>query len=170
MRTKVKMLLTLVRQMCEEEGRSLEYTIEKLMKETGLEFEAVITYLNKYDKSYEYYKKAVNDILSLANKLGLEDHNENVFVIRAMPMDRYPVRAKDLKGNDEQFSVTVNVYDHELGLYALGWYNFDTKKWSIHGDESVKMKCWCYIPDMSLFVRKYNWRLPAIKNDGYQEK
>ena len=96
MRTKVKMLLTLVRQMCEEEGRSLEYTIEKLMKETGLEFEAVITYLNKYDKSYEYYKKAVNDILSLANKLGLEDHNEDVFVIRAMPMDRYLCNSKRL--------------------------------------------------------------------------
>lgn len=53
----------------------------------------------------------------------------------------------------ETFSKTVLIYNKEDNSFCdLGYYDFETSEWAILGDMSMKLICWCYIPDASTFI------------------
>lgn len=53
----------------------------------------------------------------------------------------------------ETFSKTVLIYNKEDHSFCdLGYYDFETSEWAILGDMSMKLICWCYIPDASTFI------------------
>lgn len=82
-------------------------------------------------------------------------------------MQEVPRQATDLKGNLEEFSETVLIYDKGLELWTLGWYNYDTKDWNHHMEESMKFDCWCYPPDPAEFISKNV--LESVKCSGYRD-
>ena len=45
----------------------------------------------------------------------------------------YPKKAKDLKGNEEDFSVDVITNDR-IGMLNIAFWNYDTGKWGFHTD------------------------------------
>lgn len=45
----------------------------------------------------------------------------------------YPKKSKDLKGNEEEFSVDVISNDKD-GMLNIAYWNFDTKIWMFHTD------------------------------------
>ena len=45
----------------------------------------------------------------------------------------YPKRAKDLKGNEEEFSVDVITHGKD-GMLNIGYWNYDTEEWLFHTD------------------------------------
>ena len=49
------------------------------------------------------------------------------------PNTEFPKYAKDLKGNQEEFSVDVFTVNDD-GMLNIGYYNYDTKKWGFHTD------------------------------------
>lgn len=67
----------------------------------------------------------------------------------------------------ETFSKTVLIYD-EAGEYSdLGFYNFDSSEWTIFGDFSFKLACWCYIPSAKEFIEKEN--IILVEHSGYRD-
>jgi len=81
-------------------------------------------------------------------------------------MQELPARATDLKGNIEEFSVSVLVYDKDEPTWCeKGYYNFDFETWSHFGDASMKLICWSDIPDATDFVESNN--LEFVLHDGY---
>lgn len=85
------------------------------------------------------------------------------------PMQKLPEVSKDLLGNIEPFSETVLVFEEKDPTYCEpGWYNFDTGKWQHHGDFSMKLICWCNLPDATEFVN--NNKLTHVLHEGYVEK
>lgn len=45
----------------------------------------------------------------------------------------YPVRSRDLRNNEEKFSVDV-VMHFEDGMLNIGYWNYDIEKWKFHAD------------------------------------
>lgn len=90
-------------------------------------------------------------------------------IVQFHSMDEIPRVAKDLKGNEEQFSESVLAYDKELDVWTIAWYNFDTKDWMDHSEDSLKFCLWCYMPVPNNFIAKNNGNLPEVKNAGYVE-
>ena len=84
-------------------------------------------------------------------------------------MNELPVAATDLNGNKEPFSVSVLAYDSELDCWTIAWYNFDTKNWMDHSEDSLKFKLWCYMPNPTNFIAYNHFKLPQVKNAGYTE-
>jgi hypothetical protein len=82
-------------------------------------------------------------------------------------MDEIPDVAKDLKGNKEPFSISVLAYDKELDLWTIAWYNFDTKSWMDHSEDSLKFCLWCNFPVPNNFLAKNHNKLVEVKNSGY---
>lgn len=82
-------------------------------------------------------------------------------------MQEVPNQATDLKGNLEEFSETVLIYDDRLDLWTLGWYNYDTKDWNHHMEESMEFVCWCYPPNPAEFISKNV--LESVKCSGYRD-
>ena len=81
-------------------------------------------------------------------------------------MQEIPKRATDLAGNFEDFSVPVLVFDKsEHNFCEIGYYNFDTKEWSHFGENSMRLICWCYLPNPSEFIK--NNRLEYVLHKGY---
>ena len=83
-------------------------------------------------------------------------------------MDEIPNIAKDLKGIEEQFSVSVLAYDKELDVWTIAWYNYDTEDWMDHSDDSLEFSFWCYLPPLNNFIES-NPDLPKVRNAGYVE-
>ena len=84
-------------------------------------------------------------------------------------MDEIPNVAKDLKGIEQPFSVSVLAYDKELDVWTIAWYNFDMKNWMDHSGKSLKFCMWCKMPNPNNFIAK-NWnKLSIVKNSGYVE-
>lgn len=46
----------------------------------------------------------------------------------------------------KDLSVTVLVYDKDLEDYALGYYDFQKKKWIVGSVVQMELICWCYVP------------------------
>jgi len=84
-------------------------------------------------------------------------------------MQTFPKVATDLKGNKENFSVPVLVFDEENPDYfEIGHYNFDSKEWNHLGDVSIKLICWCYPPNPTEFLKEFNnWK--SEKHIGYRD-
>ncbi len=82
------------------------------------------------------------------------------------PMHELPNRAKDLKGNLEKFSVPVLVFsEHDPSYFEIGYYNFDTETWNHFGDVSIRLICWCEIPNPTEFAG--NNKLSYVLHEGY---
>lgn len=82
-------------------------------------------------------------------------------------MQTHPKQATDFLGNLEDFSVPVLVFDKsDLNFCEIGHYNFDTKEWSHFGENSMKLICWCYLPNPSEFVENNN--LEYVLHEGYR--
>ena len=84
-------------------------------------------------------------------------------------MDEIPDVAKDLKGIEQPFSVSVLAYDKELDVWTIAWYNFDSKDWMDQSEDSLKFCLWCYMPVPNNFIAKNNGNLTEVKNAGYVE-
>lgn len=83
------------------------------------------------------------------------------------PMQEIPKKATDLLGRFEDFSVPILVFDKsEPNFCEIGHYNFDTKEWSHFGENSMKLICWCYLPDPSDFIK--NNELEYVLHEGYR--
>jgi hypothetical protein len=82
-------------------------------------------------------------------------------------MQVLPRTAQDLLGKFEDFSVPVLVFDKsDSNFCEIGHYNFDTKQWSHFGEISMKLICWCYLPDPSEFIKNNN--LEYVLHEGYR--
>lgn len=85
------------------------------------------------------------------------------------PMQKLPEVSKDFLGNIEPFTESVLVFDEKDPSFCeIGWYNFDVGMWQHDGDFSMKLICWCNIPDATQFT-KYNSLIPVL-HQGYTEK
>jgi len=80
--------------------------------------------------------------------------------------NEYPKRAKDLKGNDEEFSVDVITYNIDQCLDIAFW-DYDDQKWMFHtetlcdpyeGDNLIDF-VWMYKPKELQFswINKEKW-------------
>lgn len=82
-------------------------------------------------------------------------------------MQEFPKVSTDLKGNEESFSVPVLVFDESEPTFCeIGHYNFDTKSWSHFGENSMKLICWCYLPNPTEFLKCKNFK--SVIHDGYR--
>ena len=82
-------------------------------------------------------------------------------------MQELPKRVYDLNGNAEYFSVPVLVYDEDAPCYCeIGYYNFDSKEWAHFGQKSMRLICWCKIPNPTEFVKSNN--LISVTHEGYR--
>lgn len=78
------------------------------------------------------------------------------------PMNKFPKQAKG-----EYFSVPVLVFDeNDNDFCEIGHYNFDTQSWSHFGENSMKLICWCYLPNPKEFLKSKNWI--SVEHDGYR--
>ena len=59
-------------------------------------------------------------------------------------------------------------YDAGLNVWTIAWYNYDTKDWMDHSDDSLEFSFWCYLPPLNNFIES-NPDLPKVKNAGYVE-
>jgi len=83
-------------------------------------------------------------------------------------MQKLPQRATDKRGNMEDFSLPVLLFDKEEPTFCnIGHYNFDTETWSHFGEESMKLICWCYIPNPTDYIKKMRF-LTHVLHDGYR--
>ena len=70
------------------------------------------------------------------------------------------------KEPDEKFSKTVIVFSADENTFCdLGFYDFETNEWAILGDISMKLICWCYIPNPAAFLKGKD--LKWEKHRGY---
>lgn len=55
----------------------------------------------------------------------------------------------------EGFSKTVLVFseDEDTPYGEIGYYDFEEKQWHIFGDFSLKLMCWCYMPNPISFIK-----------------
>lgn len=75
-------------------------------------------------------------------------HPEEREVVKFFTMQQFPTQEPG-----ETFSKTVLIYNKEDHSFCdLGYYDFETNEWAILGDMSMKLICWCYIPDASTFI------------------
>jgi hypothetical protein len=82
-------------------------------------------------------------------------------------MQEFPKRAEGSRGFEEDFSIAVLVYDEDQPTFCeIGHYNFDVQKWSHFGDSSMKLICWCEIPDAIEFINKNN--LESVEHVGFR--
>ena len=82
-------------------------------------------------------------------------------------MQELPKVATDLNGNEESFSVPVLVFDEKEPTFCeIGHYNFDTNSWSHFGENSMKLICWCYLPNPTEFLKGKNFK--SVQHDGYR--
>jgi hypothetical protein len=83
--------------------------------------------------------------------------------IKFFPMSEYPLADE----SDNSFSKTVLVYTEGFKSTELGYYDFETCRWSHFGDDSFLLQCWCYIPSPAADVREKNWKVITPK--GYKK-
>lgn len=70
------------------------------------------------------------------------------------------------KEKGEEFSKTVLVFDEgDPNFCDLGYYDFEKSEWHILGDMSMKLICWCYIPDPTEFIKTKNFK--SVTHHGY---
>jgi hypothetical protein len=101
--------------------------------------------------------KVVSDTIDTWNKRCLE----SFMTVQFFNMQHFP--AQEL---NETFSKTVMIYNEEDNTFAqLGYYDFEESQWIIFGNMAMKMICWCYIPDCSVFVDSNE--LKSEKHKGY---
>ena len=62
--------------------------------------------------------------------------------IQFYPMSHRPQPSKDVP----EWSVTVLVYEAEHDYQEFGYFDFKQDLWHVLGQDSMKLKCWCYIP------------------------
>ena len=89
-------------------------------------------------------------------------------IVEFRSMDELPEIATDNNRNEEPFSVSVLAYDAEFGVWTIAWYNYDTKDWMDHSDDSLEFSFWCYLPPLNNFIES-NPDLPKVRNAGYVE-
>jgi hypothetical protein len=81
-------------------------------------------------------------------------------------MQEFPKRASGSRGIEEDFSIAVLVYDEDQPTFCeIGHYNFDVQKWSHFGDSSMKLICWCEIPDALEFINQNS--LESVEHEGF---
>lgn len=89
-------------------------------------------------------------------------------IVEFRSMDELPDIATDNNGDEEPFSVSVLAYDAEFGVWTIAWYNYDTKDWMDHSNDSLEFSFWCYLPPLNNFIES-NPDLPKVRNAGYVE-
>ena len=89
-------------------------------------------------------------------------------IVEFRSMDELPDIATDNNGDEEPFSVSVLAYDAEFDVWTIAWYNYDTKDWMDHSDDSLEFSFWCYLPPLNNFIES-NPDLPKVRNAGYVE-
>ncbi|PHR71012.1 MAG: hypothetical protein COA67_07380 [Lutibacter sp.] len=62
--------------------------------------------------------------------------------IEFYPMSHRPKPSKDVS----RWSETVLVYEEEHNFQDFGYFDFEKDEWHILGTDSMKLKCWCNIP------------------------
>ena len=87
-------------------------------------------------------------------------------IVEFRSMDELPDIATDNNGDEEPFSVSVLAYDAEFGVWTIAWYNYDTKDWMDHSNDSLEFSFWCYLPPLNNFIES-NPDLPKVRNAGY---
>lgn len=69
---------------------------------------------------------------------------------------------------DHSFSKTVLVYNKHLNITELGYFDFEDECWCHFGMDSFLLKCWCYLPDPTEWIREHpEW--PVVKHRGYRD-
>ena len=64
-----------------------------------------------------------------------------------MPIEFYPMSHRPKPSSDvPKWSEQVIVYEDEHDLQDFGYFDFEMDEWHILGGDSMKLKCWCYIP------------------------
>lgn len=87
--------------------------------------------------------------------------------IEFYPMQQLPKVAKDLLGNEEDFSVTVLVFDKDEPEFCeLGFYDFELKEWCVYGELSIDLICWCYPPSPVEFLKDKDF--VSVRHHGYR--
>lgn len=89
-------------------------------------------------------------------------------IVEFRSMDELPDIATDNNGDEEPFSVSVLAYDAEFVVWTIAWYNYDTKDWMDHSNDSLEFSFWCYLPPLNNFIES-NPDLLKVKNAGYVE-
>lgn len=59
------------------------------------------------------------------------------------PMSQRPKPSEDVP----EWSETVIVYDEDADLHDFGYFDFNEDEWHVLGMASMKLKCWCYLPE-----------------------
>ncbi|MDP3443094.1 MAG: hypothetical protein Q8T08_09580 [Ignavibacteria bacterium] len=89
----------------------------------------------------------------------IEEYETNKNAQEYFKMQQIPKRAKRFNVDDEEFSVSVLVFNAEDPTHAeIGFYDFDTSKWSHLGDTEIEMICWCYMPDPTDFLKDKDFK------------
>jgi len=83
--------------------------------------------------------------------------------IEFFPMSHRPPYSKD----DPEYSEVVLVFDNEINHSDFGFFKFSDESWNVLGDDSLKLICWCFIPDPSEFLKDRSWE--SIKHFGYRD-
>ncbi len=82
----------------------------------------------------------------------------------------YPMSKRPEHSDDEYlFSKTVMVYDEGSDtdkFSELGYFDFENDEWIHFGDNSMKLICWCEIPDPADYIKNNN--LKSVTHRGYR--
>lgn len=94
-------------------------------------------------------------------KNGLIPNDEPKEVQPFFKMQHFPEQEKG-----ETFSKTVLVFDESENTFCdLGYYDFEKSEWVVLGDMSMKLICWCYLPDPTEFLKTKNYKIETHR--GY---
>ena len=74
----------------------------------------------------------------------------------------YPMSKKPKQVKNEHFSETVLIYELDLGTkeivhFDLGYFDFETNKWNVLGNDSLILYCWAEIPNPTNFMQNKDW-------------
>ena len=82
-------------------------------------------------------------------------------------MQRLPKVAKGINGQPQEFSVPVLLFDKDDPTFCeIGHYDFKNKTWTHFGEMSLKLICWCYIPNPTNFLK--NKEFEYVIHEGYR--
>lgn len=106
---------------------------------------------NKHAKIFENRTEAVEFVIDFLNQ-NLKT-NINGF---------HPMFKKPKQVENEHFSETVIVYELDLGSkevthFDLGYFDFETHKWRVLGNDSIILYCWSEIPNPTKFMQNKEW-------------
>ena len=69
--------------------------------------------------------------------------------------------------SDTSFSKTVIVYGEKLNEIGLGYFDFEINEWLLLGENTFLLKCWRYLPNLTIEIRNNDWKVIAPR--GYKK-